>query len=487
MQPPDRAAQAQAGGTQPIGSRLETGRDYSVRSAIVAPTAAAATAHPLATQIALDVMKDGGSALDAAIAANAFLGLAEPTNGSIGGDLFALVWDPVSEELVGYNGSGRSPRGASLADMQQTADTYSDGSILPAYGEMTVSVPGAVDAWFALHARFGRLPMSRLLAPSIAYAETGAPILETVAYEWKQQENWLSDAAGRGEISAFDTARNLFFSPSPVEGDLFESPDLARTYRLLATHGRAAFYTGEIARAIDAHMQRSGGALRYADFAIHQGEWVAPICADYRQARLCEIGPNTQGIAALHMLELMETFDISEMGFASADAIMLGVEAKRLAFADRARLYADPNFSNMDASDLIAPDYVSARRSQIDLATAMPTPGPGLRAADATLSRGDTTYITVADGTGMMVSLIQSNYYGMGSGVVAPGTGFMLQNRGRLFSLDPEHPNRFEPGKRPFQTIIPAFAFHRDAQGAWQPWLSYGVMGGDMQPQGHVQ
>ncbi len=482
------------------GQRMPAGRPLATRSAVVAPHAAAATAHPLATQTALDIMKQGGNALDAAIAANAMLGLVEPTGNGIGGDLFAIVWDPETGQLHGYNGSGRSPIGATLEDMQAAADAHMDGTGIPPFGSAPVSVPGTVEAWGALHERFGTLDFAILLDPAIRYAREGAPIPEVIAFYWAGNERRLREAAETGMLEEFANAEATYFSPSPTEGSLFRNPDLASTLETIAAEGPDAFYTGEIARTIDAYFQRIGGFLRYEDLAAHDGEWVDPVCVTYRgEVKLCELPPNTQGVAALQMLQMLETFPMREYGFGTSDSLMAQVEAKRLAFADRARGYADPAFSGIDPGTFIREGYNRDRAAAIDLQSAMAPPAPGFAAADATLTDGDTTYLTTADANGMMVSLIQSNYRGMGSGLVADGLGFMFQDRGQLFSLDPAHPNVFEPGKRPFHTIIPAFAFKRDMPGCqvravdieqacpYEPWLSFGLMGGGMQPQGHVQ
>ncbi|MEL6567355.1 MAG: gamma-glutamyltransferase family protein [Pseudomonadota bacterium] len=482
-----------------IGDRLNTGRKFGTRSAVVAPNAAAATAHPLATQVALDMMKRGGSAMDAAIAANAMLGLVEPTGNGIGGDLFAIVWDPRTQKLYGYNGSGRAPMGATLEDMQAAADAHMEGEEIPPFGAAPVSVPGTVEAWGVLHERFGRMPLNYVLEPTIDYARGGAPIPEVIAYYWGRNETRLREASESGMLEEFANAEATFFSLAPVEGSLFRNPDLADTLERIAEFGPGDFYTGQIARTMDAYFDRIGGFLTYEDFAAHEGEWVEPFCADYREARVCQLGPNTQGVAALQMLQILEGFPMREFGFGSADSVMAQVEAKRLAFADRARGYADPAFSGMDPAAFLDEGYAQSRAGSIKPREAMSAEqiesglmlfGNGYEVAweetDAKLHDGDTTYLSVADKDGMMVSLIQSNYRGMGSGLVADGLGFMFQDRGQLFSLDPEHPNVFEPGKRPFHTIIPGFAF-KDVDGAHQPWLSFGLMGGGMQPQGHVQ
>nr|WP_083332802.1 gamma-glutamyltransferase family protein [Hyphomonas sp. Mor2] len=530
------------------GDRQPSGRTLGTRSAVVAPNAAAATAHPLATQTALDVMKRGGTAMDAAIAANAMLGLVEPTGNGIGGDLYAIVWDPNTRELYGYNGSGRSPMGASLEDMQAKADAFMNGEEIPPFGAAPVTVPGTVEAWGALHERFGRLPFGDLMRPAIGYARDGAPIPEVIAYYWQFGPRRFAPAHESGMLEEYENAERTFFSPTPVEGSLFRNPDLADTLERIATEGPEEFYTGEIAQTMGAYFERIGGYLRYEDFAAHDGEWVEPICVEYRDlAKLCELGPNTQGVAALQMLQMLERFDLRSMGYGSADSLMAQVEAKRLAFQDRARGYADPAFSNIDPEIFVNELRSKILSAQIELDEAMdaekidrihPQPDGTVFVAHANygdelnrglnfefpplgsdrevetspmierspiikankkLEDGDTTYLTVTDKDGMMVSLIQSNYRGMGSGLVADGLGFMFQDRGQLFSLDPEHPNAFEPGKRPFHTIIPAFAFKKDMPGCqvravapevacpYEPWLSFGLMGGGMQPQGHVQ
>ncbi|PKP80432.1 MAG: gamma-glutamyltransferase [Alphaproteobacteria bacterium HGW-Alphaproteobacteria-18] len=482
------------------GQRPESGHPIATRSPVVAPNGAAATAHPLATQTALDVLKAGGSAVDAAIAANAMLGLVEPTGNGIGGDLYAIVWDPQTQKLYGYNGSGRSPKAATLADAQAKADQFKDGKVLPSFGSITVTVPGTVDGWFALHEKFGKRPMADNLAPTVKYAREGAPIPEMIAWYWSRGPLRFEPAFARGELEEYENARKTYFDPTPVAGSLFKNPDLANTLERIGTLGRGEFYKGATARAMTAYLRRQGSKMAYEDFTTHTGDWVEPICVEYRgEVKVCELGPNTQGVAALQMLEMLETFDLKSMGFGSPDALTAMVEAKRLAFADRALGYADPAFSGIDPSIFVAPGYNAKRAEAIDITRAMPEVAPGTEITDAALRDGDTTYLTVADKDGMMVSLIQSNYRGMGSGLVADGLGFMFQDRGELFSLDPAHPNVFEGGKRPFHTIIPAFAFRKDLPGCqvratapemacpYEPWLSFGLMGGALQPQGHVQ
>ena len=539
------------------GDRVGPGLDFATRSAVIAPNGAAATAHPLATQTAIDILRDGGSAVDAAIAANAVLGLVEPTGNGIGGDLFVLIWDPKTEMLYGLNASGRSPSGATLADMQAKADEFMNGEEIPPYGAAPVTVPGAVDGWFMMHEKFGKKPMSENLAPAIQYAENGAPIPHVISYYWNLSDKRFRSAHESGMLEDVDNAIETYFSPAPVEGALFRNPDLANTLTLISEGGRDAFYKGEIAVTIDEYMKRIGGFIRYDDMAAHEGEWVDPLCVDYRSSKVCGLPPNTQGVATLQMLQMLESYPMRDYGFGSADSLMAQIEAKRIAFAYRAKGYADPEFSEVDPEFFIKTERANALQARIDIETANPNINElvsrtelelsgaeitdcksgavitqksqgwvlypplsedcaAILQADEKLEDGDTTYLTVADKDGMMVSLIQSNYRGMGSGLVPDGLGFMLQDRGQLFSLDPNHPNVFEPAKRPFHTIIPGFAFKRTGCDPWttdridqlgrvpdvqegepvpayrtycnyEPWLSFGVMGGGMQPQGQTQ
>jgi gamma-glutamyltranspeptidase / glutathione hydrolase len=452
-----------SGGPAMCADRI-TGLQFATRSEVLAPEAMAATSHPLATQIALDVMRQGGSAMDAAIAANAALGLMEPTGSGIGGDLFAMVWDPATRKLYGYNGSGRSPQALSLRWLQSHG--YEK---MPQRGPLPVTVPGAVDAWFALHERFGRRTMAQDLAPAVAYARNGHPVAETIAYYWNLKLDVMSEWPGFVEQFTID-------GKAPAKGQIWRNPNLANTLETIGREGRDAFYKGDIARTIDTFFRENGGFLRYADLAAHTGEWVEPVSTNYRGVDVWELPPNGQGIAALQMLNILEGYDFSKIAFGSPEHVHLFVEAKKLAFADRARWYADPAFQPAPVARLISKDYAEQRRALIN-------PEKAAKAVDAgILNQGDTIYLTVADKDGMMVSLIQSNYRGMGSGMAPPGLGFIFQDRGEQFVLKEGHPNSFEPGKRPFHTIIPAFVTK-----AGKPWLSYGVMGGAMQPQGHVQ
>lgn len=439
-----------------------TGKPFVTRSEVVARHGMAATSQPLATQVALDVLQRGGSAVDAAIAANAVLGLVEPTGCGVGGDLFAMVWDAKTKRLYGLNGSGRSPRALTL-DVFEKQDLKK----VPAHGPLPVSVPGAVDGWFTLHARFGKLPMADVLAPAIGYAREGFPLTELIAYYWGRNAEILK---------AYPNFRGTFMpgGRAPAKGEIFTNPDLARTYELLATKGRDAFYRGEIAKTIDAYMKRVGGYLRYEDLASHASTWVQPVKTRYRGHDVWELPPNGQGIAALQILNLLEGYDLERAGFGSPEHVHWFVEAKKLAFEDRAKFYADPAFNELPVAKLIGKAYANKRRKLI-----------GERAAarvDAGLDHGDTIYLTVADAEGNMVSLIQSNYRGMGSGMVPDGLGFVLQDRGELFDLEPGHFNSYAPGKRPFHTIIPAFV----SKGG-KPLISFGVMGGAAQPQMHAQ
>lgn len=444
-----------------------TGKPFATRSEVYAPHAIAATSHPLATQIALDVMKQGGSAVDAAIAANAALGLMEPTGSGIGGDLFAIVWDPKTKKLYGYNGSGRSPKSLSLAEFRKRG--LSD---VPSYGPLPVTVPGAVDAWFALHERFGRKPMADDLAPAIRYAREGHPVHEVIAYYWNASVPRLSKWPGFKEQFTID-------GRAPRTGETWKNPNLAATLEKIAAGGRDAFYKGDIARTIDAYFKANDGYLSYDDLASHHGEWVEPVSSNYRGYDVWELPPNGQGIAALQILNILEGYDLTPYGFGSPEHVHLFTEAKKLAFADRARWYADPAFGKQPVEQLISKRYAEQRRKLISMDKAAREVQP---ATPKELDEGDTIYMTVADADGMMVSLIQSNYRGMGSGMAAPGLGFIFQDRGEQFVLKEGHPNSFAPGKRPFHTIIPAFVT-KDGQ----PWLSFGVMGGAMQPQGHAQ
>ena len=445
------------------------------RSPVYASNGMAATAQPLATQIAIDILKAGGTAVDAAIAANAALGLMEPTGNGIGGDLFAMVWDPEAEELAGLNASGRSPKSRSFGQLLKELD---GSDKIPPLGHLPVTVPGAVDGWFELHKRYGRLPMDEILGPAIDYAENGFPVSPVIAFYFARAER--SFMSRLDQINEFENARAVFFSPvAPKVGEIFKNPDLANTYRALVEGGRDAFYKGGIARTIDKYMRRIGGDLVFADLNSHTSSWVTPACVDYRDVELCELPPNGQGFAALQMVNILKNVDLRQWSRNHPKVWHYLTEAKRLAFEDLARYYGDPDFSDVPTEQLLSDAYGKQRFSLIDPESVLRDPSPGSFQFE---SEGDTTFLTVADRDGMMVSLIQSNYRGMGSGLVPDGLGFMLQDRGELFSLDPNHPNAYQPGKRPFHTIIPAFILQDN-----RPLVSFGLMGGSMQPQGHVQ
>ena len=442
------------------------GRAIASRSEVIAPHGMAATSQPLATQIALDILKAGGSAVDAAIAANAALGLMEPTGCGIGGDLFAIVWDARKKELTGLNASGRAPMAMTLAYFQDNGFEK-----IPPFGPIPVSVPGAVDGWFELHRRYGRLPMSDILAPAIDYANNGFPVSEVIAHYLKINERRIGQYPGFKET----------FMPDgrvPAKGEMFRNPRLARTYAAIVEKGRDEFYKGDIARKIDAYMAEQGGLLSYDDLAAHTSEWVTPVSTNYRGWDVYELPPNGQGIAALQILNILEGFDVKSMGFGSAEYVHALVEAKKLAYEDRAKYYADMDFVDVPVARLISKDYADERRQLISLERA----SRALPAGDAKLEAGDTIYLAVADTDGNMVSLIQSNYRGMGSGMTPGDLGFVLQDRAELFALDAGHANVVEGGKRPFHTIIPAFVM-KDGK----PLISFGLMGGAMQPQGHAQ
>lgn len=442
-----------------------TGRAFASRSEVFATHGMAATSQPLATQVALDVLKKGGSAVDAAIAANALLGLVEPTGNGMGGDLFAIVWDAKTKRLYGLNASGRSPRSLTLQHFKDQGLTK-----VPSHGPLPVSVPGAVDGWFELHGRFGKLPMKEILAPAIGYAREGFPVSELIAYYWQRAVPTLEKFPGFRETY-------LPGGRAPRKGEIFRNPNLAATLEKIAAGGRDAFYKGDIARTIAAYMKRNGGFLTYEDLAAHKSDWVDPVSTNYRGYDVWELPPNTQGIAALQMLNILEAYDLKSYGFGSPEHLHLFVEAKKLAFEDRARLYADPEFNKIPVKELISKEYAAERRKLINPKRA----GRAYDAGNPALQEGDTIYLTTADGEGNMVSLIQSNYRGMGSGMTPDGLGFILQDRGEMFDLEEGRFNTYAPGKRPFHTIIPAFVT-KDGQ----PFLSFGVMGGATQPQAHA-
>jgi gamma-glutamyltranspeptidase/glutathione hydrolase len=444
-----------------------TGKAFTSRSEILARNGMAATSQPLATQVALDILRKGGSAMDAAIAANAVLGLVEPASCGIGGDIFAIVWDAKTEKLYGFNGSGRAPKSLNI-------DYFKDRGIkyIPDLGPLPVSVPGAVDGWFALHARFGTLPMSTILQPAIDYGRAGFPVSEVIAYEME------SNFSGKEELPGFaDT-----YMPNghtPKKGEVFKNPNLSNTYELIAKGGRDAFYKEEIAKTIDSYMKKHGGFLSYEDLVAHTSNWVEPISTNYRGYDVWELPPNGQGTAVLQILNILEGYDIASMGFGSAQYLHLLTEAKKLAYEDRARFYADPEFNKIPVEKLISKSYAAERRALIDPAKAAENYPTG----DFKIELGNTTYLTVADKDGNMVSMIQSIYSVFASGMVPDGLGFVLQNRGAQFNVqDRNHANALEPHKRPFHTIIPAF-ITKDGK----PFVSFGLMGGSVQPQGHAQ
>ncbi len=449
-----------AGYDRPAGNR------YQSRSALVARHGIVATSEPLAAQVGLAVLKSGGNAADAAIATNAMLGLVEPMNCGIGGDLFAIYWDAKTGRLYGLNASGRSPY-ALNRDVLRKKGLAS----IPTVGLDAWSVPGCVDGWDQLAKRFGSKPFAELLGPAIRYAEEGFPVSEIIAASWAESADSLRQWP--------DSAKTyLPGGRAPEFGEVFRNPRLAASYRALVRGGRQAFYKGSLAEQIVAFSQAHGGYFSMRDFADHTSDWVEPVSTSYRGYDVWELPPNGQGIAALQILNLLESYDVRSMGHNSADFLHLLVEAKKLTFADRATYYADPAFGQLPVAALISKQYAERQRQRIDMARAATQVAPGT----PQLERGDTVYLTVVDEDRNCCSLIQSIYYGFGSQVVPGAVGFALQNRGALFSLADDHRNRLEPHKRPFHTIIPAFVT-KDGK----PWLSFGVMGGDMQPQGHVQ
>ncbi|WP_242116922.1 gamma-glutamyltransferase [Aestuariivivens sediminicola] len=441
-----------------------TGALFATRSEVIAQNGMVATSHPLATQVGLDILKQGGNAIDAAIAANATLGLMEPVGCGIGGDLFVILWDAKTKKLYGLNASGRSPSGLTLEYFEEQGI-----SEIPSYGPLPVSVPGAVDGWFELHDRFGVLPMTSILKPAIQYAEHGFPMTELIGM-------YFNGGVSRHLSNGFPNIEDTYLRDGkiPQEGEIFRNTYLAETYKKIAKKGRDVFYKGEIAKTISDFIQSQGGFLSVEDLSNHRSEWVEPVSINYRGYDIWELPPNGQGIAALQMLQILEGYDFSNIPFGSAEHLHVFTEAKKLAFEDRAKYYADMDFAHVPLNTLLSDVYAEKRRGLItDRASAH-------KAGE--ISSGETIYLTTADKEGNMVSFIQSNYRGMGSGMVPPKLGFMLQNRGELFNLKKGYNNTYEPNKRPFHTIIPAF-ITKDGE----PFLSFGVMGGDFQPQGHTQ
>jgi gamma-glutamyltranspeptidase / glutathione hydrolase len=450
-----------------------TGKNFATRSEVLATHGMVCTSVPAATQVGLDILKHGGSAVDAAVAANATLGLMEPVSNGIGGDLFAIVYSAKENKLYGINGSGRSPLGLSYDQMKAELAKLHRESI-PPLGMLPISVPGCVDAWAELHKKFGKLKLSDDLAPPIHYAEEGFPVPDLIAYYWAFGPRLYNGLPG----AFLETYTLNGKGRTPGKGDIFKNPALARTLRLIGDNGRDAFYKGAIADKIDAFMRANGGFLRKIDLEKHTSTWVEPVSVNYRGYDVFELPPNGQGIATLQMLNILEGFDLRAMGRSSPESLHTMIEAKKIVWADRAKFYADPAFAKIPLAGLLSKKYAAERRKLIDPNRA----AKQVEAGNPALDQGDTIYLCTADDEGNMVSLIQSNYRGMGSGIVVPDLGFMFQDRGELFSMNPQHANVYAPGKRPFHTIIPGFVM-KDGK----PWEAFGVMGGDMQPQGHVQ
>ena len=440
-----------------------TGLPFATRSEVIGQNGMAATSHPHATQTAIDVLKSGGNAIDAAIAANAVLGLVEPTGCGIGGDLFAIVWDEKTNQLYGLNSSGPASKKMSINYVKQQGFEK-----IPAYGALPVTVPGAVAGWSALHDKFGKLPFENLFNNAIDYANNGFPVTELIAYYLERSSSVFKDYENFSSV----------WMPSgttPKKGEIFKNPLLAKTYQAIAKTNGQSFYEGSTAADIIKILNENGNPMSLSDLRNFSPEWVEPVSTNYRGYDVWELPPNGQGIAALQILNILENYDIRKLGFDSAEYIHLFVEAKKLAFEDRAKYYADSNFSSIPTTKLISKEYALERNKLINMNNAA-------KRFDAGLEDGDTIYLTVADKYGNMVSLIQSNYRGMGSGIVPDNSGFMLQDRGEMFSMDPNHKNSLIGGKRPFHTIIPAFITKDN-----EPYISFGLMGGAMQPQGHAQ
>jgi gamma-glutamyltranspeptidase/glutathione hydrolase len=449
-----------------FGQDRPYGKLWATRSQVIAQHGMAATSHPLSTQVALDVLKAGGNAIDAAIAANAMEGVVEPHVNGIGGDLYAIVWDAKTKKLYGINGSGRSPKSLTLAEFKKRGLTH-----IPSTGPLPISVPGCVDAWFELNKKFGTMPMSKVLEKAVSYARNGFPV-----------HGELASALARvpANYGKFPNVAQHYYPSGkvPAEGDVFKNPNLANTLERIGKEGRDVFYKGDMARTMDAFMKKNGGFLSYEDLATHTSTWIDPVSVNYRGYDVWELPPNGQGIAALQMLNILEGYDFSKIKLGSAEHVHLFTEAKKLVFEDRAKYYADMDFAKIPVKSLISEEYAAERRKLINPARA----SRHFDAGNPALKDGDTIYMTVADKDGNMVSLIQSNYRGFGSGMMPDGLGFMFQDRGELYSLKEGENNTYAPGKRPFHTIIPAF-MTKDGE----PIMSFGVMGGGYQPMGHVQ
>ena len=452
-------------GVQMSADRI-TGKHFVTRSEVISTDGMVAASHPLAAQIGIDILKKGGSAVDAAIAVNAALGLMEPTGSGIGGDLFAIVWDSKSGKLHGLNSSGYSPAALNLDILKKKGLKR-----MPFYGPIPWTVPGCVSGWFSLHDKFGKLKFREILAPAIKYAENGFPLTELIAYYWKTS------------VDRFKDYKNFqaTYAPngrSPEKGEIFHNPDLAKTYRLIAKKGRDAYYKGEIAKKIVEYSKRVGGYFSLSDLSEFRSEWVEPMGVEFMGNKLWELPPNGQGLAALQMLKMLKDLDLKKMGHNSAEYLHALIEIKKIVYEDRAKFYSDPAFSKIDYEAFLTDKYTEKRLKLFNKKKA----SRSLKVNSAPPEKGDTIYLTVVDKDRNVVSLIQSNYFGFGSGMVPDGLGFCIQDRGSLFNLDEDHFNAFEPRKRPFHTIIPAMVTRNG-----KPVFSFGVMGGSMQPQGHVQ
>jgi gamma-glutamyltranspeptidase / glutathione hydrolase len=465
-------ATGQAPGDRPAANPRAT------RSVVLARNGIIATSQPLASAAGLRVLQEGGNAIDAAVTAAAVLAVVEPTMNGLGGDLFAIVYDAKTKTLRGLNASGRAPAAATIDEFKRRKLDS-----IPYRGELSISVPGVVDGWHELLSKHGTISFAQALGPATGYARDGFAVSEIIANQW-------SDAAS---VLAQDPVAASVYLPGgkpPAQGDVFRNPKLAATFETLVKGGRDVFYRGAIGKAIATDIKRRNGLVAESDLAEHVSDWVAPISTSYRGHDVYELPPNTQGVVALQMLNILEGFDLAPLRHNSAEYLHLLVEAKRIAFADREAWLADYASVDKDTlSRMLSKEYAAERRREIDRGRAAREYRPMSRRGSAPpvaheppQARGDTIYLTVADRHGNVVSLIQSIFENFGSGIVAGDTGIVLHNRGNLFSLDAAHPNALKPGKRPFHTLIPAMVM-KDGR----PWLSYGVMGGDMQPQGHVQ